>query len=320
MTTELDVAAIEIGHQIPPFVRQTGFGNWNRFAAVNDEFIPIHMDDAEAVKVGQKSAFGMGNLRVAYLHNALAAWLGDAGDIVEVAAQFRGLNFKGDTLTATGVVTGSEAHGDDTLVHLSLSVTNQDGVDTTPSTATVVLWGEAGPVALAEPPAAAPSGAAQPGVHLTQSEIDLIDTTTAPITAPAVDANDIRRWAIATHWPEPPPPAFVDEATADASRWHGLVAPRDLDPFAWCPTRPWGGSWLRGMGSEPGRRILNGGQRSLYFAPIRPGDEITGVCRLVDAIEKDMKMGPTTVFTTEQRWTNQRDELVRLGFMTSLYY
>lgn len=320
MSTQPDVAAIEIGHQIPPFVRETGFGNWNRFAAVNDEFIPIHMDDAEAVKVGQKAAFGMGNLRVAYLHNALAAWLGDTGGIVEVAAQFRGLNFKGDTLTTAGVVTGVEAHGDNTLVHLSLSVTNQDGVDTTPSTATVMLWGEAGPVAPVEPPTAEPSGAAQPGVHLTQHEIDLIGSTTAPITAPSVDANDIRRWAIATHWPDAPPLAFVDEATADASQWHGLVAPRDLDPFAWCPTRPWGGPWLRGMGPEPGRRILNGGQRSVYFAPIRPGDEITAVCRLVDAAEKDMKMGPTTVFTTEQRWTNQRDELVRLGFMTSLYY
>jgi len=74
------------------------------------------------------------------------------------------------------------------------------------------------------------------------------------------------------------------------------------------------------MGAEPGRRILNGGQRSLYFAPVRPHDVISGMCRLVDVVEKDMKLGPTAVFTTEQRWTNQHDELVRIGFMTSLYY
>ncbi len=171
-----------------------------------------------------------------------------------------------------------------------------------------------------EPPAAEPSGAAAPGVHLTPDEIELIGTTTAPITAPPVDANDIRRWAIATHWPEPPPRRFVDEAVAAASPWQGLVAPRELDPFAWSPVRPWGGPWLRGMGAEPGTRILNGGQRSLYFAPMRPGDQITAVCRLVDVVEKDMKLGPTSIFTTEQRWTNQRDELVRIGFMTSLYY
>jgi len=320
MTARLEPGAIESDQMIPPFIRTTGFGNWNRFAAVNDEFIPIHMDDAEAAKVGQQGAFGMGNLRVAYLHNALEAWLGRAGGIVEVAVRFRGLNLKGDTLTASGTVTGSDEDDGSRLVHLALSVTNQDGVETTPGTATVALWGDGGPTVTDEPPADAPSGAAAPGVHLTQDEIDLIGTSTAPITAPPVDTNDIRRWAIATHWPDPPPPVFVDRAAAEASPWGGFVAPRELDPFAWCPSRPWGGPWLRGMGVEPGRRILNGGQRSRYFAPIRPGDEITAVCRLVDAVEKDMKLGPTTVFTTEQRWTNQRSELVRIGFMTSLYY
>lgn len=310
MTAAPDLTTISLGDQIEPFVRTTGLANWNRFAAVNDEFIPIHMDDAEAVKVGQPAAFGMGNLRVAYLHNALEAWLGDAGGIVEVAAQFRGLNFAGDVLTAGGSVTGVEPTDAGTLVHLTMSVINQDGIDTTPASATVMLWGDGGPSVPTEPPAVGASGDAVPGTFLTQREIDLIGTTTTPITAPPVDANDIRRWAIATHWPEPPPAKFVD----------ALMAPRELDPFAWCPTRPWGGPWLRGMGAEPGRRILNGGQRSLYFAPIRPGDEITAVCRLADAVEKQMKMGPTTIFTTEQRWTNQRNELVRIGFMTSLYY
>ncbi len=320
MTAAPDPTTIQIGDQIEPFVRSTGLANWNRFAAVNDEFIPIHMDDAEAVKVGQPAAFGMGNLRVAYLHNALEAWLGDAGGIIEVAAQFRGLNFAGDVLTAGGSVTGVESTEAATLVRLAMSVDNQNGVDTTPTTAIVMLWGAGGPVVAAEPPTAAPSGDAAAGVHLTQHEIDLIGTTTGPITAPPVDTNDIRRWAIATHWPQPPPARFVDRAAAEDTAWGGFVAPRELDPFAWCATRPWGGPWLRGMGPEAGRRILNGGQRSLYFAPIRPGDEITAVCRLADAVEKPMKMGPTTIFTTEQRWTNQRNELVRIGFMTSLYY
>jgi acyl dehydratase len=315
------VGPVRVGEEIPPFVRTTGFGNWNRFAAVNDEFIPIHMDDAEAVEVGQPAAFGMGNLRVSYLHNALESWLDGAGGIVEVSAQFRGLNFKGDTLAAGGSITATEPGADGTaMVHLAMSVVNQDGVDTTPATATVALWGEDGPTVAPESPAEGPPGDAAPGVHLTQDEIDQIGTTTPPVTAPPVDANDIRRWAIATHWPERPPESFVDLDAAAATPWGGLVAPRDLDPFAWCPVRPWGGPWLRGMGAEPGRRILNGGQRSRYHTPIRPGDEITAVCRLVDVVEKDLKLGPTSIFTTEQRWTNQRDELVRIGFMTSLYY
>jgi len=321
MGVALEMSTVAVGDEIPAFVRETGFANWNRFAAVNDEFIPIHMDDAAAVAVGQKAAFGMGNLRISYLHNALEAWLGDAGGILEVAAQFRGLNFKGDVLTTTGTVTAIEADDQGgAVVTLALGVTNQDGVDTTPGTARVLLWGDGPPRPAPEPEASQASGAAEPGVHLTQAEIDQIGATTAPITALPVDVNDIRRWALATHWPEPPPARFVDAAAAASSPWAGLVAPRDLDPFAWSPTRPWGGPWLRGMGAEPGRRILNGGQRSLYFAPVRPGDVISGMCRLVDVVEKDMKLGPTAVFTTEQRWTNQHDELVRIGFMTSLYY
>ena len=158
-------------------------------------------------------------------------------------------------------------------------------------------------------------------MHLTQAEIDLIGTTTAPITAPPVDANDIRavghRHLLARAATGPLRRRGRGRGVArGAASSHPASSTRSPG----CPTRPWGGPWLRGMGVEPGQRILNGGQRSLYFAPIRPGDEITAVCRLVDVVEKDMKLGPTSVFTTEQRWTNQRDELVRIGFMTSLYY
>ena len=88
-----------------PYVRTTGFANWNRYAAVNDEFIDIHMDDDAAKGVGMPGVFGMGNLRIAYLHNLVADWLGAAGDLVDFQCQFRGLNLKGDVLTGWGTVT-----------------------------------------------------------------------------------------------------------------------------------------------------------------------------------------------------------------------
>lgn len=312
--------AITVGDRLPSRRWSTGFANWNRFAAVNDEFIDIHMDDEAARAVGQPAAFGMGNLRISYAHVAIADWLGDAGTIVAFDCQFRGLNFKGDTLSVEAEVTGTERrHGSD-LVHLKVGVLNQDGVDTTPSRATVQLWGAGGPTLLPEPDPAPPSGAAAPGVHLTEDEIDLIDETSDPVTAWPVTTSDIRRWAMATHWPESPPSALVDEQVAADGPWEGMVAPRDFDPFAWLPARQWGGPWLRPMGTEVGHRILNGGQRNRYFAPIRPDDVITGVNRLADVVERETKMGPTAVFSTEQRWTNQNGELVRLGTMTSLYF
>ena len=67
--------------------------------------------------------FGMGNLRIAYLHNMLRDWIGDAGDIAEFRCEFRGANLKGDTLTGHGTVTKVEGR----LVTLDLGVTNQDG-------------------------------------------------------------------------------------------------------------------------------------------------------------------------------------------------
>ena len=35
---------VEAGDEIPTFVRQTDMMHWNRYAAVNDEFVYIHMD------------------------------------------------------------------------------------------------------------------------------------------------------------------------------------------------------------------------------------------------------------------------------------
>jgi acyl dehydratase len=296
--------------EIPPFVRTTGLANWNRFAAVNDEFIDIHMDDESARAVGMPGVFGMGNLRIAYLHNLLSAWLGERGDITELTCQFRGLNMKGDELTCTASVTGEREVDGLQLLDLTLGVVNQDGADTCPGTATVVLF-DGDPRMPAEPEPTQPSGQAAEGQLLQADTIDKIGRTLPPVAAPAVGVNDITRWAIATHWPEPAPSL--------EGPW-GLVAPRDFDPFAWMPNRPWAGDWLWGMSAEPGGRVLNGGQRNRYFEPIRPGDVISVTRRFVDVIERETKGGPKVFFTSEFVWRNQHDALVRIGEQTTIYY
>ena len=68
---------VKAGEELPPFTRTAGFANWNRYAAVNDEFVPIHMDDEAGRAAGYPTAFGMGNLQWAYLHNLVRDWLGD---------------------------------------------------------------------------------------------------------------------------------------------------------------------------------------------------------------------------------------------------
>ncbi len=303
-----------------PLVRTTGLANWNRYAAVNDEFIDIHMDDESARAVGMPGVFGMGNLRIAYLHNLLADWLGDGGDIVDFRCEFRGLNLKGDTLTCAATPTDATEVDGLRLTTLELSVTNQDDVETTPGSATVVHFADGQAAMPSEPAPTQPSGEAAPGTFLRQETIDQIGRTLPPVAAPAVGSNDIARWAIATYWPEPPPARHLDPGEAATGPWGGIVATRDFDPFAWMPHRPWAGDWLWGMGTEPGQRLLNGGQRNRYGEPIRPGDTISVTRRFVDVVERETKRGPMVFFTSEFRWENQHGALVRLGEQTTIYY
>ncbi|OBF24855.1 MaoC/PaaZ C-terminal domain-containing protein [Mycobacterium sp. ACS4331] len=148
MSRAPDYDAINVGDRIPEFVRTTGFAEWNRYAAVNDEFIPIHMDDEAGRAAGNEGgAFGMGNLRLAYLTNMLRSWMGDDGEILSLSAKYRSMNQKGDELRAVGEVVGKELidqpEGRIALVHLKVDVIDQNGTSTTPGQATVALPGPA---------------------------------------------------------------------------------------------------------------------------------------------------------------------------------
>jgi acyl dehydratase len=132
--------SIDIGDRLPEFVRTTGFAEWNRYAAVNDEFIPIHMDDEAGRAAGnEKGAFGMGNLRLAYLVNMLRQWIGDDGEIRSLSVKYRSMNQKGDELRAVGEVVGKEMVDGIALVYLKVDVIDQNGTSTTPGEATVSL-------------------------------------------------------------------------------------------------------------------------------------------------------------------------------------
>ncbi|HXR36764.1 MAG TPA: hypothetical protein VN754_12480 [Candidatus Binataceae bacterium] len=131
---------VKIGDKIPAWSRKTDFMNWNRYAAVNDEFIYIHMDDeAGRAAANEKGAFGMGNLRFAYILNALRDWIGDEAEIRELECQFRAINQKKDVLTVTGTVTDKRVEDGENRIHLDVDVVNQTGAPTCPGHAIVVL-------------------------------------------------------------------------------------------------------------------------------------------------------------------------------------
>ena len=130
---------VEVGQELPTFERKSDFHAWNRYAAVNEEFVPIHMDDEAGRRAGNPGAFGMGNLQVAYLHALLRQWIGDEGRIVSVACQLRAPNLRGTRTIGRGRVTAVRYEDGETIVDLDAWTETEEGTVLAPGTATVAL-------------------------------------------------------------------------------------------------------------------------------------------------------------------------------------
>jgi len=140
MTVNVYFDDVQVGDELPAWSRKTDFMHWNRYAAVNDEFVPFHMDDeAGRAAKNEAGAFGMGNLRYAYLANALRDWIGDEATVREIGCQYRAINQKHDVLTVTGKVVGKGVVDGENQVRLEVNVVNQKGEATCPGHAVVVL-------------------------------------------------------------------------------------------------------------------------------------------------------------------------------------
>ena len=129
-----------VGQELPTLTWTTGLENWNRYAAVNDEFVAIHMEDAAGQAAGYPGAFGMGNLQWSYLHNLLRAWLDGhpgGGRILKLECSFRSPNLKDSTVTAQGRITSVEARDDRLQVGLEVWTEDEKGQKLAPGTATV---------------------------------------------------------------------------------------------------------------------------------------------------------------------------------------
>lgn len=129
----------KVGDLIPVFRRATGLHEWNRFAAVNDEFVSIHMDDEAGRAAGFPGAIGMGRLQWSYLHNLLRGWLPPGGRIVAVRAQLRAPNRNGSTVTAHGRVTAVRDEAGVRRIELDVWVDDDEGNRLAPGSATVEL-------------------------------------------------------------------------------------------------------------------------------------------------------------------------------------
>lgn len=141
-------------------------------------------------------------------------------------------------------------------------------------------------------------------------------------TSYPVSESDIRKFAIAVYWPEEPPRIFWDAEYARGTRFGGIVAPEDFNPFAW----EVGNKGLSTIGAQPGstpkkgENVLNGGQQDFFFTRMRPGDVIRSRSRLSHWEERVGRNGLTLFAYNETEWHNQRDELVKRRISTAIRY
>lgn len=140
-----------------------------------------------------------------------------------------------------------------------------------------------------------------------------------------VSASDIRRWAIAVYWPEPPPARYLSSNEA------AMRAPEDLNPFAWSVAERSGGDPPSGNDPDHTEKLLgiagpglanqlNGGLAITYGVPMRVGDTITAVRTLAGYRERDGRLGRMLLTTTADTWTNQNGAFVKRTELTLIRY
>lgn len=156
--------------------------------------------------------------------------------------------------------------------------------------------------------------------YITEEIRSMLDVERDIMVSPPISANDIRKWAIAVYWPDTPPQVYWDEDYANTSRWGGLIAPQEFNPFAW-PIERREATRIGGpQGKGPGQRGMNGGSEATYGEPMRPGDVIRSSTKLVDVYEKTGKLGMMMFVVNETTWTNQNGEQVKVDRKVSIRY
>lgn len=138
--TQLYWEDVEEGQEMPAFSQKVGYMELNRFAGANEELVPIHMDADYAKNVAKlPDVIIMGNLKLAYLANAITAWAGDEGWIEKVSIEYRKMDTVNTTITAKGNVAKKYQQDGKNLVDLDVWVENEQGEVTTPASAVVSL-------------------------------------------------------------------------------------------------------------------------------------------------------------------------------------
>ena len=130
---------LNIGDELPTFIRKGTVEHWNRFAAVNDEFAPHHWDYDVARNEGFDAPFAMAPLQMSFFNALLRTWMGEQGRIISVSAKLKSPFFKEQTLVVTGRVTELQIVETETYIDIELLQADTDNKTVAIGTAQVAL-------------------------------------------------------------------------------------------------------------------------------------------------------------------------------------
>lgn len=136
-----------------------------------------------------------------------------------------------------------------------------------------------------------------------------------------VYAKEIRRFCYAVGDLNP---LYLDEEAARKSKQGGIVAPPmffDIPTAREFPQEELKVDGLPMAGIRPPLKVMRnmaGGDEVEFFKPMRPGDKITRVSKIVELFEKDGRTGRLVFTVFEHRYTNQDGELTAIVRQTGI--
>lgn len=119
-------------------------------------------------------------------------------------------------------------------------------------------------------------------------------------------------------------PVYIDDATARAAGFDGVVAP----PTLVCETNQYAGRRRNADGYAghdwgieiPGTRVVRGGNSYVFHRPVRPSDVLTVTWRIADVSEKENRQGQAmVVVTSTASYRNQEGDLLTENEETLVY-
>ncbi|MCY4367007.1 MAG: MaoC family dehydratase N-terminal domain-containing protein [Chloroflexi bacterium] len=132
---------VTVGDRLPPVVKgPMTTSHLVRWAAANGNYARIHWDLPFAqMEQGLPNVVVNGSLKNQYLGQLMIDFAGEEGWFKRFFVQHRGMDYPGDVLTASGVVSGKQEAGEFGVIDCVVELTNSRGQQTAAGEASVIL-------------------------------------------------------------------------------------------------------------------------------------------------------------------------------------